>query len=136
MSIFASPIVLRRVLLLDAASCLACGALQLAAPAMLPPVTGLPAVLLLESGIILLLFGAGVVWLARHDPVPRRALGMLVTGNLGWALACVALMVGPWIHPTGWGHAYLALQAATVLVMAQLQWRALRHTRSATLVRA
>ena len=129
MSLSSSPRFLSRVLLLDAASCLACAALQLGAPSILPALTGLPAVLLLESGIFLLLYGAALVWLARRTPIPALAVRLLVAGNLGWALACVALMIGPWVQPSAWGQAYLALQAATVVVMAELQWFGLRRQR-------
>ena len=131
MPVHPSPRFLSRLLWIDAASCLACGLLQLGTPSLLPALTGLPAVLLLESGIFLLLYGAALLWLARRESVPATVVRLLVAGNLGWAAACVALMAGPWLQPTPWGHAYLALQALTVLVLAELQWLALRRSRPA-----
>lgn len=136
MSLFASPRFLRNVLLLDSASGLGSGALQLGALRWLAALTGLPSVLLLASGVFLLLYGIGLAWLASRDPIPAAGVWFLVAGNPVWAVACVALMVGPWLQPTPWGLAYLALHAVSVLVMAQLQWIGLRRLRSPGLVTA
>ena len=126
-TLFSSPRFLRNVLRVDAVSCLACGALQLALPSTLPSLLGLPAPLVLGTGIFLLVFGALVGWLAMRDPVPRAPVGLLVLGNIGWGIACVALLVGNHVAPTGLGQAYVTLQAATVFLLADLQllglWR-------------
>ena len=136
MSLFASPRFLRNVLLLDATTGLGSSALQLGATAWLATWTGLPSRLLLESGVFLLLYGLALVWLARRDPIPAAGVWLLVIGNTAWAVACIALMIGPWLAPTPWGLAYLALHAMSVLVMAQLQWIGLRQLRSSSLATA
>lgn len=136
MSLFSSPRFLRNVLLLDAATGLGSGALQLGATAWLATWTGLPSRLLLESGVFLLLYGVGLLWLARRDPIPLAGVRLLVIGNIAWAVACIALMLGPWPEPTPWGLAYLALHAVSVLVMAQMQWLGLRQLRSTRLATA
>ena len=53
----------------------------------------------------------------------------MVVGNFGWAAACVALLAigGAAIAPLGW--AWVIAQAATVVVLAELQWMGLRHSR-------
>jgi len=136
MSLFASPRFLRQVLLLDAATGLGSGALQLGAPAALPAWTGLPAALLLESGVFLLLYAASLFWLAGRRPIPAAGVWLLVVGNLAWGVVCVALMLGPWVQPTGWGLAYLALHAVSVLLMAGLQWIGVRRLHSTGLMTA
>ena len=134
MSFFASPRFLRNVLLLDAATGLVSGALQLGAPAWLAALTGLPPALLLESAVFLLLYAAALAWLASRHPIPAGGVWLLVVGNPAWAVACVALMVGPWLPLTPWGMAYLAVHTVSVLVMALLQWMGLQRLRSTRLV--
>ncbi len=126
MSLFASPAFLRRVLWADAASCLATGGLQLAALDALPTLLGLPSALLLDSGVFLVAYALVVGWLAMRDAPPRVAVGLLAIGNLGWAIGCAALLAGPWLQPTALGFAWVAAQAAVVLVLADLQWMGLR----------
>ncbi len=129
----ASPRFLHHVLVLDAATCLGSGALQLGAPVWMAHLTGLPGELLLESGLFLLVYAAGLLWLANRDPIPAPAVWLIVAGNAGWVLACIALMSGPWVQATGWGQIYLAVHTVTVLLMALLQWRGLRGLRAARL---
>jgi len=133
MSRFASPRFLRNVLLLDAASCLACGALQVAATGALVPWLGLPAPLLLETGLFLLVYAALVGWIATRRLVPTVWVRLLVVGNLGWALACVGLVFSGLIRPTVLGVGYLVLQAVVVAVLAELQWMGLRGDKAGRL---
>lgn len=126
-TLFSSPRFLRNVLLVDAASCLACGALQLVLPGTLPSLLGLPAPLVLGTGVFLLLYGVLVAWLATREPVPRAPVGLVALGNIGWGIACVALLMGHHVAPTTLGQAYVIVQAATVFLLADLQllglWR-------------
>ena len=127
MSVFASPRFLRYVLLADAVSCAACGVLQVVAAGSTPQLLALPSALLLETGLFLLVYAAVVVFVGTRAPVPRAIVGLFIFGNLGWALACVLLLAGGWVHPGGWGIAYVVLQAATVGVLAELQGFGLRR---------
>lgn len=129
MSIFFSPRFLRYVLLADAASCLVTGAMQVVFTDALSHVLQLPAALLGGTGWFLLIYGAAVAWLAVHENVPRVLVWALVAGNLGWAVACLALLASGWVAPAAWGIAWVLAQAATVTVLAELQWAALRRTR-------
>lgn len=121
MSIFASPRFLRHVMLADAASCFATGALQAAFPAALATLLGLPAGLLLATGWFLLGYAAVAAYVGTRDPVPRAPVAVFAVGNLAWAVACVALLAGAWVQPTALGTAYVLAQAATVVVLAELQ---------------
>jgi len=125
MSMFASPRFLRGVLWADAASCLATGALQLAALDALPHLFGLPQVLLLDAGVFLVAYALMAAWAASRPVPPRRWVALFAAGNLAWAIGCglaVALL-----QPTTLGVAWIAMQAAAVLVLADLQWMGLRR---------
>ncbi|RZL93638.1 MAG: hypothetical protein EOP82_07045 [Variovorax sp.] len=131
MSVFASSRFLPRVMAADAVSCAATGALQLAFTGALARLTGLPAPLLLGTGVFLLAYAAAAAWMASRAVPPRKLIGLVAVGNFGWAAACVALLAvgGGAITPLGW--AWVLAQALTVVVLAELQWMGLRHTRPA-----
>lgn len=129
MSIFESPKFLRNVLLADAASCLATGALQVAFTPSLVELLGLPAALLQATGIFLLAFAAVAIWVATRDPIPRTGVWIFVAGNVAWAGACAALLVQHRVTPTAPGEAWIILQAVTVVVLAELQWTGLKRNR-------
>lgn len=125
-----SPAGLRRVLWADALSGSATAALHLALAGPLAAWLGLPAGLLHTSGFVLLLFVALAGSLALQVAPSRAGLRALVLGNFVWVVACVALVLGGALSPTPWGQAYLVVQALAVLVLAELQWMALRRQRS------
>ena len=128
MSLSGSPNFLRRVLWADSASCLASGALQLLAIEALVDWLQLPRALLLETGVFLVAYGLLVGWIATRSVLPRRLVLAIAGGNLGWAAACMLLLVaGPWVQPSALGVAWVLAQAATVLVLARLQWLGLRN---------
>jgi len=129
MSIFAAPRFLRQVLFADAASCVLSGAAQVFATLVLAELLNLPAALLVGTGWFLLAYGATVAFIATRDPLPQRLVWLLVAGNLAWAAACAALLASGWIAPTRLGTFWVLAQAACVLVLADLQWAALRHRR-------
>lgn len=128
---FASPRFLRNVLFVDAASCLVTGALQLLFAPPMAQLLNLPSGLLVGTGSFLLAYAAVVACIATRDPLPRALVWVLVAGNVGWAAACVLLLAAGWIAPSGWGEAWIMAQAATVAVLAELQWTGLRRGRSA-----
>lgn len=129
MSIFASPRFLRNVLFVDAASCVATGAVQVLFTDSLSGLLHLPAPLLSGTGWFLLAYAATVAFIATRNPLPRSVVWLLVAGNLGWAVACGALLAGNSIAPTPLGVAWILAQAATVAVLAELQWTGLRRAR-------
>ncbi|ABM32791.1 hypothetical protein QRO11_08900 [Paracidovorax citrulli] len=127
LSLFASPRFLPRVLWVDAAGCAAAGAVQCAAAGPLGAATGLPAALLSATGWFLLAYAAAAAWIATRRRMPRAPIFLLATGNLGWAVGCIALaFAGPWDLP-GYGVAWLMAQGAFALVLGELQWMGLRH---------
>jgi len=127
MSIFASPKFLRRVLLADALSCAATGGLQLLAGAALSSWTNLPSPLLAGTGWFLVLYAGAVAWLASRKEVPQVFVWIIAAGNLAWAAGCAALWLGHWAAPSALGTAWLAAQAVTVVVLAELQIACVRR---------
>lgn len=126
MSIFASPRFLRNVMLADAASCLATGALQLAFTATLAELLHLPAPLLLETGLFLVAYAALAAFVGTRDPVPRGWVRLFAIGNFAWALGCVLLLAAG-LAPTAFGVAWVLAQLACVAVLAELQWMGVRR---------
>ena len=126
-----SPAGLRLVLWADALSGSATAVLHLALAASLSALLGLPTGLLSASGILLLLYVALAGSLALQSLPSRALLGVLVIGNFAWVAACLVLLFGGSVSPTPLGEAYLVVQAVAVLVLAELQWMALRRTRPA-----
>ena len=121
MSIFTSPRFLRTVMLADAASCLATGALQAAFAEPLGNWFGMPPALLAATGWFLLGYAAAAAFVATRQPVPRAPVAVFAVGNLAWAVACLALLAGSWVSPTPLGVAWVLAQALTVVVLAELQ---------------
>lgn len=126
MSIFSSPLFLRRVLLADALASGACGALQVAATEEAARLLHLPAALLLEAGLFLLVYAAIVAFVGTRQPLPRRIVGLFVVGNFAWALACLGLLASSVVQPGALGIAYVLMQSLAVVVLAELQWLGLR----------
>jgi hypothetical protein len=61
----------------------------------------------------------------------RALIAVVALGNVGWAVACAGLAIAGPFQLSIWGAAWLWLQAATVLGLADLQWTGLRRSRSA-----
>lgn len=131
MSVFASPRFLPNVMWADAASCAATGALQVALTGALAALTGLPAPLLAGTGVFLLAYAAVAALMASRRTPPRTLIGLVVSGNFGWAAACIALLVSGLFPVTAIGVAWVLAQAVCVIVLAELQWTGLRRTRAA-----
>jgi hypothetical protein len=130
MSVFASPRFLPRVMWADAASCAATGALQVALTDTLARLTGLPAPLLMATGVFLLGYAAAAAWMASRQSPPRTLIGLVVAGNFGWAAGCVALLMSGMFAVSAFGMAWVLAQALCVVVLAELQWTGLRRTRA------
>jgi len=124
------PNFLNYVLWADAASCLACGLLQVALPGSLQEWLGLPAALLTGTGVFLLSYGAIVAFLAARLRGPSPIIWILVAGNIAWAVACFYLLLGGGMQLTTLGEVYVAVQAFTVAALAQLQYIGMRRGRA------
>jgi hypothetical protein len=121
-----SPTTLRRVLAFDAVSGAGTGVLHLLLAPVLASWLGLPEALLQASGVAIFAFVLLAGWLALQASPPRGPLMGIVLLNVAWALGCLWLVFGGAVNPTPLGVAYLLVQAAAVLVLAELEWMGLR----------
>lgn len=118
---------LRTALWTDAAVSGAAGALQLAGGDALAAQFGLPPALSLGTGAFLIGYAAMLVAMARAPRLHAGLLALVVLGNLGWALGCLALPMAGLVDPAALGLAWLLLQALAVVGFAAWEaagWRA------------
>lgn len=114
----------QRILLLDALMSGAAGLAMIAGAGILAPILALPAPLLQIAGIILMPWTAWLSILARA-PVPAGALKMVISVNVVWVAASLAVLFV--LNPSPWGIAFVLAQAAAVAGFATLQIHALRR---------
>ena len=121
---------LKRVLLLDAASCLGMGAgLAIGADLLAGPL-GLPAALLGGAGFLLIPLGLFIFWLGTRSAAPAFLVMVVIVGNLGWTAESLFVAFGqPGISALG--TAFVAAQAAAVLGLALLEIAGLHGARAA-----
>ncbi len=117
---------LRRVLWLDAASCLGMGVLLAALAGTLGGALHLPVTLLRESGLFLLLFGFVLAWMASRAALPRWLLWLVILGNALWALDSLLLLPLGLVVPNLPGEVFLVAQALFVALLAMLEYRGLQ----------
>lgn len=127
----AKSLFLARVLLADALVSGAVGLLQVLAAAPLAALLDLPADGLRVTGLVLLVYGAALVWLVRSTTLPAAAAWTVIAINAIWALDCAILLASDWIVPNALGAAFIAVQIVTVLVFAELTFIGLRRRRAA-----
>ncbi|WP_217896732.1 hypothetical protein [Pandoraea sp. PE-S2T-3] len=120
-----------RVLLADALVSGAVGLLQVLAAAPLAALLDLPAEGLRVTGLVLLIYGAALVWLVRRTTLPASAVWTVIAINAIWALDCAVLLASDWIAPNALGVVFIAVQIVTVLVFAELTFIGLRRRRAA-----
>jgi len=126
MSMFKSENFLRNVLLLDAASGIVGGLLFVLAAAPLAELLVMPAAFLRGAGALLLPFAAFVLWVAMRQPIPRKAVWLVVGLNAIWVVESVGLLIGDWIAPNTLGTAVVLAQAMAIAVIAELEIVGLR----------
>jgi hypothetical protein len=119
-TVLPSPL-LRGAFLLDAGVSAGAGLLQLVPGARAAAWLGLPAPLLTETGLFLLIYAAALVLMARSRALWAPLVQAVVIGNGGWALGCLAVLLTGWLAPSALGSAWLVLQAVAVLVFAAAQ---------------
>ncbi|WP_150576446.1 hypothetical protein [Pandoraea aquatica] len=120
---------LARVMLADALVSGAVGLLQVLAAAPLAGLLDLPAIGLRITGLVLLVYGAALVWLVRRTVLPAGAAWAVIAINVIWALDCALLLASDWIAPNGLGVAFIGVQIVTVLSFAELTFIGLRRRR-------
>lgn len=121
------PNFLRRLLLADAASCLALGVALALGAGLVADWLGLPPALLRAAGLVLLPFAAFVLFVARLPILSRAAVWLIIGCNAVWVAASGALLIGGFAAPTTTlGIAFVVAQAVVVAIVAELEAVGLR----------
>jgi hypothetical protein len=119
-----NTIFLRRVLALDALSCLAMGLPMGLGAATLAPLFGLPEPLVRIAGLALLPLAAFIGWLASRPAPPRPLVWVVILGNLAWTAESFITLGQS--QATALGTAFVSAQAVAVLGLALLEYAGLR----------
>jgi hypothetical protein len=136
MSTIETSTFLRRILLLDAASCAAMGLLLVTCNGLLSDVLSLPVGLLREAGVVLLPFALMLGLMSMRAHLPRALVWAVIVGNAIWAIDSIVLLFTGWVQPNLLGYLFVAGQAAFVAAMAQLEYIGLRKSVAVSPVRA
>jgi hypothetical protein len=115
---------LRRVLALDALSCLALGLLMGLGAAGLAPLFGLPEQLVRFAGLALLPLAAFIGWLASRPSPPRALVWVVIVGNVAWTAESFVTLGQ--LQATALGTAFVSAQALAVLGLATLEYIGIR----------
>jgi hypothetical protein len=118
---------LHRALQLDAVASGLLGVLLVATSEATGELLDLPAMLLLDVGVVLLVWAAIVGWLGTRALVPRKGAVTAIVINLLWVIDSFALLLTGWVEPNGLGVAFVVVQALAVLGFAALQYAGLRR---------
>ena len=121
---------LQNVLLFDAATCIAAGALMAFGSNFVAGLTAIPAPLLTWAGLILFPCAALMIFAGLQASPSRPIVWLIVLGNIGWVIA--SLGVFAFIAPNALGTIFILAQAAVVAVLALLEHNALQRSDVAT----
>ena len=119
---------LRRVLMVDAATCVAMGLLLTLFATPLSTLLGLPPVLLAYAGASLFPTGGFMAWLALRRDASRWGAWVVILGNAGWVAGSVLVLL--LASPTAIGYAFVIAQAVVVVLLAELEYTGLRRIAS------
>ncbi|GAA3053021.1 hypothetical protein GCM10010464_17030 [Pseudonocardia yunnanensis] len=120
---------LRFALRLDAAGSGALSVVGLAAAPLLTDLLGISEDVLRGTGAFFVAYAVALVVLAAMRTIPRPAAWTVVVGNLAWSAGSIAAVVAARESLTALGMGVVLVQAAAVVVFAELQWMGLRRAR-------
>jgi hypothetical protein len=121
---------LKRVLVLDAASCLVMGAVLVPAAGALAEPLGLPSGLISGAGLLLVPLGLFILWLGTRAAASAAFVYLVIGGNVIWAAESALLAFGDsGIAP--FGTIFVAAQGLAVFGLALLEAVGLRRSRGA-----
>jgi hypothetical protein len=120
---------LRRILMLDGASCLAMGALLALAASPFGTLFSLDRGLVAGAGLALLPVGVFILWLGSRRSVHPALIWAVIAGNLLWSAESL-VTIGHADTTSPLGTAFVAAQAAFVAGLSLLEWIGLRRSRA------
>ncbi|WP_157015114.1 hypothetical protein [Mesorhizobium xinjiangense] len=119
---------LRKALLADALVSGAAAFVMAAGAGVLDPLTGLPAALLFWAGLALIPFVLVLAVVARRETVSRLVLIDIIAINALWVAGSFAILLAGAVAPNLLGYVFVAAQALTVALFAELQFVGLRRS--------
>jgi ABC-type xylose transport system permease subunit len=120
---------LQNILLLDAATCVAAGALMAFGSKFVAGLTGIPAPLLTWAGLLLFPVAALMIFAGLQAVPSRPIVWLIVLGNIGWVVASLGLFA--FIAPNALGYVFILAQAGAVAILALLEHSALQRSGAA-----
>jgi hypothetical protein len=114
--------------MVDAATCLAMGALLVLFAAPLSTLLGLPSVLLAYAGAILFPIAGFMAWVAIRRELSRWGAWVVILGNAGWVVGSVVLLVV--LELAVLGYAFVIGQAVVVGFLAKLEYAGVQRSTS------
>lgn len=115
-------VAVRRFLALDAVVTGGNGIAYAVASGPLGEFLGVDPGLLLELGVLLTVYAAGVAWLASRPQPPALGVKLVVDINALWAVLSLVALVA-WLEPTTAGLVWTPLQALTVAGFVKIDLR-------------
>src|SRR5215475_9341801 len=97
---------LRRVILVDAATCVAMGLLLSLAAKVLAPLLELPVLLLEYAGLSLLPIAAFMAWVATRSNLSQLGVWVVIGGNVVWVVGSALLLIGGGVSPNLLGYGF------------------------------
>ncbi|MGJ4906875.1 hypothetical protein [Bradyrhizobium sp. HKCCYLS2033] len=123
-----SSALLRRALLADAAFSGVAGLALTFGASPLATLLQLPDALLLETGLLLIVYAGFVGWLGWRQMAPRPLILLVIAGNAAWTVGSIALLFSGVVTPNVLGEIFVAVQAVGTGVFAELQYMGLRRS--------
>ena len=121
----------KRVLTLDAASCLAMGLLLTLGAGALAPMFGIDRQIVGGAGLALIPIGLFILWLGTRQAAAPAFVYLVIAGNIAWSVESVVLIANA-DKITPLGIAFVGVQAAAVAGLSLLEWIGVRRARAAT----
>ena len=122
---------LKRVLTLDAASCLAMGLLLTLGAGALAPMFGIDRQIVGGAGLALIPIGLFILWLGTRQAAAPAFVYLVIAGDIAWSVESVVLIANA-DKITPLGIAFVGVQAAAVAGLSLLEWIGVRCARAAT----
>jgi hypothetical protein len=121
---------LKRVLVLDSATCLSTGLLLSIGAGTLAPLFGIDRQIVGGAGLALLPIGLFMLWLGTRQAAAPALVYLVIVGNILWTVESFILAANT-SGITALGLAFVSVQAIAVAGLALLEWLGVRRSRAA-----
>lgn len=113
----------RAIVGIDAATCSVMAALLIGGRDILAGILGIPQLVLVGAGGILVPVAVFMVLVAARPAIPSWAAWTVIAGNAGWVVSSFVLAFGQFIAPTPLGIAFILGQAMVVSILAAIEYQ-------------